>query len=240
MRLASSIYEGERSGRGERALPTVLRAARATLLSRRWSRARNQWRSISPCASTDASSRRRSSVIQNRDDRAIAQFARLPFTRTHTEFRPVRLSVRLDSARLGSGPLGLAWLGSAWLAQPRARTPQHAVRARAKRSPPESHACQRRPAQIMVGCVERRGGGCGDCGYETRGRRRSFLVAYVVSSLSLPFTRSVPLPRTTARSLARTPSPSAPRSAAAAIALKTVQRNVPRPDATGGVNRGTG
>lgn len=115
--------------------------------------------------------------------------------------------VRFASARLRSGPLGLAWLGSARsaLAQPRAPYASARGSSARERSLSESHACQRRPAQIMVGCVERRGGGCGDCEYETRGRRRSFLVAYVVSSLSLSLTRSIPLPRSLARSLGLRP-----------------------------------
>jgi len=146
-------------------------------------------------------------VVRNRDDLVGVGFARNVLCSVH----PL---VRLVSVRFGSGPLGLAWNGLAWLAQPRARyAPARGLSAR-ERSPSESHACQRRPAQIMVGCVERRGGGCGDCEYETRGRRRSFLVAYVVSSLSLPFARSVPLPRSFT-SLARTLS--APRSAAMAM-----------------------
>lgn len=138
-------------------------------------------------------------VIQNRDNRRL--FAPWPFCSIH-------LLVRLVSARLGSGPLGLAWLRSAWVGLARLTTRSHAsARGSSAReqSPSESHACQRRPAQIMVGCVERRGGGCGGCEYETRGRRRSFLVAYVVSSLLLPLTRSIPLPRSLARSLGLCP-----------------------------------
>lgn len=131
---------------------------------------------------------------------------------------------RLSSARLGSGSLGLAWIGFG-LARPTTRSyaPARGDSSARERSPSESHACQRRPAQIMVGCVERRGGGCGDCGYETRGRRRSFLLAYVVSSLSLPFTRSIPLPRSPARSLALRPRLV---RLTAAIAVKTFERAV--------------
>lgn len=168
-------------------------------------RARNQWRSISPMDASLTRWRRLPTlgrVIQNRDGRR--SFAR---SGTPVLFRSPTRPARLGSARLGSAWLGLARLG---LARPTTRSYAAARGLSAReRSPSESHACQRRPAQIMVGRVERRGGGCGDCGYETRGRRRSFLVAYVVSSLSLPFTRSVPLPP-----LARTLS--APRSAAAA------------------------
>lgn len=154
---------------------------------------------------TDASDAHNGSlrVIRNRDGRrSFRSPARslvrslaprsVPFTHSR-----VRLSPQFGSARLGSGSLGLAWIG---LARPTTRSyaPARGDSSARERSPSESHACQRRPAQIMVGCVERRGGGCGDCGYETRGRRRSFLLAYVVSSLSLPFTRSIPLPRSLA------------------------------------------
>lgn len=160
---------------------------------------------------TDASDAHNGSlrVIRNRDGRRspARSFVRslaprsVPFTHSR-----VRLSPQFGSARLRLAWLGLAWIGFG-LARPTTRSyaPARGDSSARERSPSESHACQRRPAQIMVGCVERRGGGCGDCGYETRGRRRSFLLAYVVSSLSLPFTRSIPLPRSPARSLALRP-----------------------------------
>lgn len=120
-------------------------------------------------------------------------------------------SARLGSARLDSTRLGLAPLGSARLVKRWARSQRFGTRSkRARIITSRNHTLvkqQRWPAQIMVGCVERRGGGCGDCRYEARGCRRSSAVAYARLSFSLCRSPSPSLSRFLSRSLARSLCP---------------------------------
>lgn len=144
-----------------------------------------------------------------------------PIARSSVRFPNSRLVVQLGLAWLGSAPLrsarldstrlGLARLGSARLVKRWARSQRFGTRSkRARIITFRNHTLvkqQRWPAQIMVGCVERRGGGCGDCRYEARGCRRSSAVAYARLSFSLCRSPSPSLSRFLSRSLARSLCP---------------------------------
>lgn len=124
---------------------------RATLRGR--GHARDQWRSIPTNAlrrCRKASSWRRRRRRTTTADRVIQPKSRRDDG--PREYRSHRNHLFLVSAAVRSVLVG-------WLAD-YARS--SALRERARRVTSESHACQRTecsPAQIMVGCVERRGGG---------------------------------------------------------------------------------
>lgn len=213
-RLAFNIYgarepryiDGGRGGGKVGVLPLVLCRARDALVA---------------CEERDRPALREINGVlgetRRRDPLPLA--SNRSFLRLLLELPPSRLArlglAWLASTRLDSAWLGLAWLGSAWLGSVRlvkrwARSQRFGTRSeRARIITSRNHTLvkqQRWPAQIMVGCVERRGGGCGDCRYEARGCRRSSAVAYarLASSLSLP---SPSLSRFLSRSLARSLCP---------------------------------